>query len=765
VEIAALGDRAAEVPSVIFMREDSQILTGDAARRRAAREPTRVAREFKRRVGDPTPILVGGTPMSSEALMAKLLRWVVDRVAEQEGGLPDMIGISRPANWSSYKQDLLGEVVRLADLDVPITTLTEPEAAATYYASTERVESDDNIAVYDLGGGTFDACVLTRRGDGFDVLGTPEGVEHLGGIDFDEAVFRYVLRQADGAVDSLDQSDPAVIAALARLREDCVEAKEGLSTDSEVSIPVLLPNAHTQVDLTRSEFEAMIQTPVSASIAALRRALQSAVLQPSQVRAILLVGGSSRIPLVGRMVSEALAQPVTVDAHPKHAVALGAAHAAAAAKDPGQAPAVSTAPGAGPAAAAATVAGAATGAEPAEAAPTIAASGAAPPTRAAPPGGGPPGGPGEQPPGPGGKAGSAGAAFRRRRVALAGGALAVVAAILVAVLALGGGDDKKNTGAVAPPPTGPATKGPWRALPNTPTARQQVASTHAAGSVWVMGGLTGSTSTRAVEGFDPVVNSWKSGPDLPLPLHHAMAVTYKNEIVVMGGWIPKGGDLIATTSNRVFAQRGSSWAELPRMKRPRAAAAAAVVSGKIVVVGGQDAAGKLIKTAEVFDGKQWQDGADMPTPREHLAAADDDKFVYAVGGRALSSDKNTGALERYDPEADEWSKLPDMPTPRGGLGAVVSGGKVIAVGGEEPTVVLKKVEGYDIASQTWSKLPDLPKGRHGLGVAHIGLKVYAIDGAQRPGHESSTNVAEVLTVEARKAGSSGDGDGAVKSPG
>src|SRR5688572_32452426 len=106
VEVQTLGNRAAAVPTVIFLRADETILVGDPANRRGVSDPSRVAREFKRRLGDPTPIMVGGTPYSAEALTAKLLRWVVDVVVERQGGPPDKIALSHPANWGPYKQDL-----------------------------------------------------------------------------------------------------------------------------------------------------------------------------------------------------------------------------------------------------------------------------------------------------------------------------------------------------------------------------------------------------------------------------------------------------------------------------------------------------------------------------------------------------------------------------------------------------------------------------------------------------------------------------------
>ena len=120
-----------------------------------------------------------------------------------------------------------------------------------------------------------------------------------------------------------------MVAAVARLRRDCIEAKEALSADTDVSIPVVLPGLQTEVRLTRNEFESMIRPALGETVVALRRALASAGVTPEQVSAVLLVGGSSRIPLVGQLLGGELGRPIAVDANPKDAVCLGAAIAAA----------------------------------------------------------------------------------------------------------------------------------------------------------------------------------------------------------------------------------------------------------------------------------------------------------------------------------------------------------------------------------------------------------------------------------------------------
>jgi serine/threonine protein kinase len=333
-----------------------------------------------------------------------------------------------------------------------------------------------------------------------------------------------------------------------------------------------------------------------------------------------------------------------------------------------------------------------------------------------------------------------------RRVLLGLAGVLVLAAAVAAIVSLSGSDEPQSERATTANSPPLRTASAWRGLPPMPTARQNMAGTVLDGTIWVMGGLgKGSRGSPRVEGYDPVINGWKSGPDLPTRLHHEMAVTYRDEVVVIGGWIPEGSDPSAKVSDRVWVLRAGEWVGLPSLNQARAAAAAVVVGDRIVVVGGQ-ANNHLVDSTEVFDGKRWRTGADIPTPREHLAAASDGKYVYAVGGRALSPDKNSAALDRYDPATDRWQRLPDMPTARGGLGAAIAEGHLFAVGGETPTGVLGDVESCNLAKRTWSAAPSMRTPRHGITVEAIGGSLYALGGAPRPGHASARPTAEVLRL-------------------
>ncbi|MCM3846462.1 Hsp70 family protein [Pseudonocardia sp. DR1-2] len=324
VEMVTLGDHSVDIPSVVYVAPDGGLLFGEAAERRALTEPDRVAREFKRRIGDPTPIPLGEQSFAPEQLSALLAEHVVDVVARTEGGAPERIAVTHPASWGTHKCDLFAAA--LAERGLTVTFLTEPQAAALHYATNERVEPGATVAVYDLGGGTFDAAVVRKEaaGGGFTLLGRPEGVEQLGGADFDQAVVDHVRDAVPAAFEGLDETDPNVLSAMARLRRDCREAKEGLSADTEVSIPVWLGEVRTTVRLHRSDFEERIRPRLEESVEALQRAIASAGLAASGPSVVLLVGGSSRVPLVAELVSTGLGRPVQVDADPKNTIAKGA---------------------------------------------------------------------------------------------------------------------------------------------------------------------------------------------------------------------------------------------------------------------------------------------------------------------------------------------------------------------------------------------------------------------------------------------------------
>ena len=290
----------------------------------------------------------------------------------------------------------------------------------------------------------------------------------------------------------------------------------------------------------------------------------------------------------------------------------------------------------------------------------------------------------------------------------------------------------------------------WELSSDSLYATQQVGAAVLQNRIWVAGGLTGlDSATAKTEFYDLSVGAWGQGPNLPVPLHHAMMVTYQNTVWVIGGFEPQGSDVEGTVSARVFHLDDDQdyWAKAPALHHARAAGAAAVVGDKIVVVGGRTAGSSPEEVAptEVFDGTSWHDAGGIPVTGDHVAAASDGKYVYVVGGRKLSSAANTAAVQRFDPNIGKWTQLRPVPSPVSDCGVAIVSGQLIVVGGESTGTVFNTVRAFDLATSTWSSLPPLAAARHGMGVTAIGNTLYAIDGAAAPGHNASTRTLQILT--------------------
>ncbi len=284
-------------PTVVFANPDGSLVIGEEAERRASSDPGRVARRFLRRVGDPTPLRLGGAALGADVLTA---RFVTTLTAPYSG----QVAVAHPATWGPHRLESLRGAGLSGVLFVPA-----PQAAVVAYDEGARLEPGSVVAVYDLGGSGFEAATVRKLGDSWVLAGRPEEAE-VGGLDFDEAVFTHVTESLEW--DSLDAENPVVRAAVADLRQACTAAKEQLSADTEVRIPVAVPGISVrEVRLTRAELEEMIRPALAETTAALLRALQNAGVAATELAAVLLIGGSARIPLVTQEVSAFLGRSVT----------------------------------------------------------------------------------------------------------------------------------------------------------------------------------------------------------------------------------------------------------------------------------------------------------------------------------------------------------------------------------------------------------------------------------------------------------------------
>ena len=319
-------------PSVALIDDTGSLVFGAEAERLGRSDPRRLTREFAQDVGTETPVVVGVHAVPAEDLIARLCSWIVDEVTAAEGEPPELIAVTHPASWGGHRLERLRAALQRAGIDDP-ALISESEAAAAQLAASHPVESGQLLAVYDLGGTRFDARVLRKRsGSRYQPIGEQVRIEHLGGANFDDALLHHVLDgtasgQAATSAAGTATTD-AMSSAITRLRGEVVTAKEMLSSAGDATVHLSLPTGEASVRVTRSEFEAMIADDLDRTAEALDLAIESAGAGSDQFEAIVLAGGSSRIPLVAQRLSQRFDLPIIADAEPQMTTVLGAARIA-----------------------------------------------------------------------------------------------------------------------------------------------------------------------------------------------------------------------------------------------------------------------------------------------------------------------------------------------------------------------------------------------------------------------------------------------------
>jgi actin-like ATPase involved in cell morphogenesis len=326
-------DGSATMPSALFADDDGNLVVGRDAERRARLDPARFEPNPKRRVDEGT-LLLGDVVVPVTEALGAVLRRVADETSRQLGGAkPDEVRLTHPAQWGPVRRNVLLAAARLAGMGSSLVLVPEPVAAAAHFASFpgQQLAPGQALAVYDLGAGTFDVAIVAATQSGFMVL-AEAGLPDLGGLDVDQALLEHVGRQ-------VSMRDPRRWQSILRpestgdrraqraLREDVKAAKEALSRHPQTEVP--LPEPFEDVLVTRVELEALIRPSLLRSVELLASTIRSTGMSPERLVGIYLVGGSSRIPLVGTLIAEQLrVVPSSLD-QPETAVALGAHHVTA----------------------------------------------------------------------------------------------------------------------------------------------------------------------------------------------------------------------------------------------------------------------------------------------------------------------------------------------------------------------------------------------------------------------------------------------------
>jgi Hsp70 protein len=323
LEVCALGDPTATMPSVALERADGSLLVGEAAADRALYDTTLVARHVTAHLDDGEPISLGGRPHDPARLTQGLLETVIDRVCRLYGDRPQDVVLTYPLFPPGGSPALL-ERVGQATVGGAVL-IPHPVAAVAKLAHDVEIALGTTVAVLDLGGGTFEVTIVRRSHEGFDVVGPPGGLADLGGVEFDDAVFARVDAELGHVLQGVPRDDVEGMAALRRLRVACRAAKEWLSSSPDTTVEVALPHLSTWVPIRRADLESDIRPALMAAVDVVAQTIAASELAPADVHVALLVGGSSRIPLFGELVASRLGLPIVADPFPELTVALGAA--------------------------------------------------------------------------------------------------------------------------------------------------------------------------------------------------------------------------------------------------------------------------------------------------------------------------------------------------------------------------------------------------------------------------------------------------------
>jgi molecular chaperone DnaK len=333
-------------PSVVAFTDKGEVLVGDLARRQAVTNPTKTVYSIKRFMGrrhnevaseekmvpykvvggpeDYVKVDIGGQEYTPPEVSAKILRKLKESAEAYLGHKVNKAVITVPAYFNDAQRQATKDAGQIAGLEVA-RIINEPTAASLAYGLDKKAQ--EKICVFDLGGGTFDVSVLEVADGVFRVMST-NGDTHLGGDDFDEELIKYVAGefQKEQGIDLRKDR-----MALQRLQEACEKAKKELSTaqSTDINLPFITADAngpkHLQMNITRAQFEKLVDGLVERCRGPVVQALKDAKLKPSEIDEVVLVGGSTRIPKVQEMVKSIFGKEPHKGVNPDEVVAIGAA--------------------------------------------------------------------------------------------------------------------------------------------------------------------------------------------------------------------------------------------------------------------------------------------------------------------------------------------------------------------------------------------------------------------------------------------------------
>ena len=310
-------------PSVVAFKKGEKIV-GEAAKHQLLTNPDTCS-SIKRKMGTDEKVKLDGKKYTPEEISAMILSYIKDYAEAYLGEKVTKAVITVPAYFSDSQRQATKNAGKIAGLEVE-RIINEPTAAALSYGLDK--DEGQTILVYDLGGGTFDVSIL-ELGDGVFEVKSTNGNNHLGGDDFDQRIIDYIVKEFKKEND-IDLSEDKM--AMQRLKEAAEKAKKDLSgmVTTQISVPFIAKDddgepIHVDMELSRAKFEDLISDLVEDTIEPVRKAIKDAKITKKDIDKVILVGGSTRVPLVYETITKELGKEPSREVNPDEVVAMGAA--------------------------------------------------------------------------------------------------------------------------------------------------------------------------------------------------------------------------------------------------------------------------------------------------------------------------------------------------------------------------------------------------------------------------------------------------------
>ena len=322
--VIANAEGSRTTPSIVAFSKSGERLVGQLAKRQAIVNPDRTIASIKRHMGDNYKVDIDGKDYTPQEISSMILRKLADDASKYLGEKVTSAVITVPAYFNDAQRQATKDAGKIAGLDV-LRIVNEPTAAALAYGLEK--EKSEKVLVFDLGGGTFDVSVL-EIGDGVHEVLSTSGDTHLGGDDFDQKVMDWIceeFKKQEGIDLKGDKQ------AMQRVKEAAEKAKCELSSvfETNINLPFITADAngpkHLDLNLTRAKFEELSFDLLERCKKPVEQAIQDAGISKSEINEVVLVGGSSRIPAVQKLVKEYTGKEPNQSVNPDEVVAVGAA--------------------------------------------------------------------------------------------------------------------------------------------------------------------------------------------------------------------------------------------------------------------------------------------------------------------------------------------------------------------------------------------------------------------------------------------------------